>query len=152
MDCSPPGSSIHEISQARILERVIISFFRGSSWPREPTRISCNSRWILSHWTTSETHRHFGFFPNNSLHVLFFLIFLCLHFCPSSHPSTKLKCLFFCRKSPLFFLYFWVTFIRGNPILVPSSYFPHMISFTVQNNPRRRILLLFPYHRKGQRR
>ena len=46
------------------------------------------------------------FFPNSSLHVLFFLIFLCLHFCPSSHPSTKLKCLFFCRKSPLFFYIF----------------------------------------------
>ena len=29
MDCSPPGSSVHEISQARILERVAISFSRG---------------------------------------------------------------------------------------------------------------------------
>ena len=28
MDCSPPGSSVHGISQARILERVAISFFR----------------------------------------------------------------------------------------------------------------------------
>ena len=31
MDCSPPGPSVHGISQARILERVAISFFRGSS-------------------------------------------------------------------------------------------------------------------------
>ena len=31
MDCSPPGSSVHEISQARILEWVDISFSRGSS-------------------------------------------------------------------------------------------------------------------------
>ena len=29
MDCSPPGSSVHGISQARILERVAISFSRG---------------------------------------------------------------------------------------------------------------------------
>ena len=34
MDCSPPGSSLHGILQARILERVAISFSRGSSQPR----------------------------------------------------------------------------------------------------------------------
>ena len=33
VDCSLPGSSIHEISQARILEWVIISFSKGSSQP-----------------------------------------------------------------------------------------------------------------------
>ena len=33
MDCSPPGSSVHGISQARILERVAISFSRASSQP-----------------------------------------------------------------------------------------------------------------------
>ncbi|CAN0429282.1 unnamed protein product [Rangifer tarandus platyrhynchus] len=38
MDCSPPGSSVHGISQARILKWVAISFFRGSSVPGiEPT-------------------------------------------------------------------------------------------------------------------
>ena len=41
MDCSAPGSSIHGISQARILEWVAISFFRGSSQPRDLTQISC---------------------------------------------------------------------------------------------------------------
>jgi len=35
MDCSPPGSSVHGILQARILERVAISFCRGFSQPRE---------------------------------------------------------------------------------------------------------------------
>ena len=34
MDCCPPGSSVHGILQARILECVAISFSRGSSWPR----------------------------------------------------------------------------------------------------------------------
>ena len=37
MDLSPPGSSVHEISQARILERVAISFFKESSQPRDQT-------------------------------------------------------------------------------------------------------------------
>ena len=40
MDCSPPGSSIHGIFQARILEWVAISFSRGSSQPRDRTQVS----------------------------------------------------------------------------------------------------------------
>ena len=43
MDCSPPGSSVHELLQARILEWVAISFFRGSSRPRDRIHISCVS-------------------------------------------------------------------------------------------------------------
>ena len=41
MDCSPPGSSEHGISQARILEWVAISFSRGSSWSRDWNCVSC---------------------------------------------------------------------------------------------------------------
>ena len=40
MDCSPPGSSVHEFSQARILEWVAVPFSRGSSLPRDRTRVS----------------------------------------------------------------------------------------------------------------
>ena len=40
MDCSPPESSVHGILQARMLERVSIPFFRGSSQPRDGTLIS----------------------------------------------------------------------------------------------------------------
>ena len=47
MDCSPPGSSVHGISQARILEWVAISFSRGSSWPRDQICVSCIGREIL---------------------------------------------------------------------------------------------------------
>ena len=43
MDYSPPGSSVHGISQAGILERVAISLSRGSSRPRERTRVSCTA-------------------------------------------------------------------------------------------------------------
>ena len=39
MDCSLLGSSVHVIFQARILEWVAISFSRGSSRPRDPTRV-----------------------------------------------------------------------------------------------------------------
>ena len=41
MDCSPPGSSVHAILQARILEWVAISFSRVSSQTRDWTQVSC---------------------------------------------------------------------------------------------------------------
>ena len=43
MNYISPDSSVHGISQARMLEWVAISFSRGSSWPRDQTHISCVS-------------------------------------------------------------------------------------------------------------
>ena len=43
MDCSPPDSSVHGIFQVRILEWVAISFFRGSSQPKDRTWLSCTA-------------------------------------------------------------------------------------------------------------
>ena len=40
MDCRPPGTSVHGISQARILKWVVISFSRASSQPRDRTQVS----------------------------------------------------------------------------------------------------------------
>ena len=54
-DCSSPGSSVHGILQARILEWVAISFSRGSSWPRDQICSSLIGRWILYCWDTKET-------------------------------------------------------------------------------------------------
>ena len=54
MDCSLPGSSVHGISQARILEWVVISFSRGSAQPRDRTSFSCIGRQILYYWATWE--------------------------------------------------------------------------------------------------
>ena len=41
LDCSPPGSSVHGILQANILEWVASPFSRGSSRPRDSTQVSC---------------------------------------------------------------------------------------------------------------
>ena len=52
MDCNLPGSSVHRILQARILEWVAMPSSRGSSPPRDRTCISYISyigRWILYH-------------------------------------------------------------------------------------------------------
>ena len=54
MHCSPSGSSVHGISQARILERFAISFSSGSSRSRDQTRVSCIGRQILHHEATRE--------------------------------------------------------------------------------------------------
>ena len=43
MDCSPSGSSVYGILQARILEWVAMPSSRGSSWPRDRISISCIS-------------------------------------------------------------------------------------------------------------
>ena len=54
MDCSPPGSSVGGILQARTREWVAISFSRGSSWPRDRTWVSCVGKQLLYCRTTGE--------------------------------------------------------------------------------------------------
>ena len=73
MDCSLPGSSVHGILQARILEWVAISFSRRSSQLRDRKHVSCVSgisRWILYHCATREAHKYTGrvtnIFPRTS--------------------------------------------------------------------------------------
>ena len=50
MDCSLPGSSVHGILHARILEWVAISFSRGSSWPRNQTQVSYIAGRFFTNW------------------------------------------------------------------------------------------------------
>ena len=67
MDCSPPGSSVQGILQARILEWkkkkkrilewVAMPSSRGSSWPRDQTHdsyVSCLDKQVLYHWAARE--------------------------------------------------------------------------------------------------
>ena len=54
MDCSPSGSSVHGIFQARILEWVAISFSRRSSWLRDRTRLSHIAARFVTVWATRE--------------------------------------------------------------------------------------------------
>ena len=56
MDCSPPGSSVQEILQARILEWVAISFSRGSSRPSNQIWVSCIAGGFFTIWATTEAH------------------------------------------------------------------------------------------------
>ena len=58
MDCGPPGSSVHGILQARILEWTAMPSSRGSSQPRDQAHISfvsCIGRWVLYHYSYLES-------------------------------------------------------------------------------------------------
>ena len=56
VDCSLPGSSVHGILQARILERVATPFSRGSSQLRDQTQVSCIADRFFTVWATREAH------------------------------------------------------------------------------------------------
>ena len=62
-DRSPPGSSVHGILQASILEGAAISSSRGSSQTSDQTQVSyvsCTGRWVLYHCTTWEAPLYQG--------------------------------------------------------------------------------------------
>ena len=69
VDCSPPGSSVHGILQARILEWIAISFSRASSQPRNWTWVSCiaGRRFIL--WATREARNPVWLYLNLMWHL-----------------------------------------------------------------------------------
>ena len=54
MNCSPLGSSVHGIFQARILEWVAIPFSRGSSQPRDQTLVSYMAGEFFTIWAIRE--------------------------------------------------------------------------------------------------
>ena len=75
MDCSPPGSSVHGILKARILERVAISFSRGSSQPRDQTQVFRIAGRHFNLWATREAqlelkHIEKSYSPWNSIFVI----------------------------------------------------------------------------------
>ena len=77
IDRSPPGSCVHGILQARILEWVAVFFSRRSSQPRDRTRVSwvsCIGRQILYHCATWEAP-----YEGEVSFKLIFCLFVCRH-------------------------------------------------------------------------
>ena len=65
-DCSPPGSSVHGILQARTLEWVAMPSFRGSSQPRDQTCSFCSSYIVgkfFYHWATRRSPKGKYYIP-----------------------------------------------------------------------------------------
>ena len=95
MDCSLPGSSVHVILQARILEWVAISFSRGSSQPRDRASDSSLS-WIagefLTCWAIKETqyicvctHTHTHLYVCTQIYIYIFIYHLFIHSSTDGH-------------------------------------------------------------------
>ena len=98
MHCSPPGSSVHGISQARILEWAAIYLTRGSSWVKDWTHVSymsCIGWQVLYHWASRKS---------------------CSKYSLSHLKSVRLRMFIFILKSPVFlplFYLFFVLLLRG---------------------------------------
>ena len=58
--CSPPGSSVYETPQARILEWIAISFSRGSSWLKSWTLVSCITNRFFTTWAIGKSFVYLG--------------------------------------------------------------------------------------------
>ena len=104
MDCRPPGSSIHGILQARVLEWVAIAYSRGSSWPKDWTHVSCIGRRVLYHCATWEAPHNWickaqinycllkcsSYFLNLATMVLFDVVNdVHRHFCTPGIPTLR---------------------------------------------------------------
>ena len=64
VDCSPPGSAVHGALQARILERAVIPFSRGSTPPRDWTRVPHTAGRLFTIWATREASKQKETEPN----------------------------------------------------------------------------------------
>ena len=61
VDCNPPGSAVHGVPQAGLLECVVISFSRGSFWPMDRTQVFCTADRFFTVWATREA-LDYGYF------------------------------------------------------------------------------------------
>ena len=93
MDCSSPGSSVHEIFQAMILEWVAISFSRGSSQPRDGTQVSCTAGRFFTEWATSNDDNNHWQPKKNLFHGWCYgRLSESISFNPVSSPMGRVHC------------------------------------------------------------
>ena len=115
MGCSPLCSSVHGISQARILEWVAISFFRGSSWLRYWTWILLHCRQML-YWLSCQgrppTPYIYGFANGLAQAILM----LCLSFCGPNEINH-----FYCENQPLFVLSWSDTYVNETAMFMVAG-------------------------------
>ena len=96
IDCSPAGSSVHGILQARMVEWVAISFSRGSSWPRDRTQVSCIAGRLFTDWVMGEGQsNHYVQLTQGEgkLHLLKGRVSKNVWTCFLNNQSRKVECL-----------------------------------------------------------
>ena len=90
MDCRPPGSSVHEISQTRTLEWVSTPSSRGPSWVRDQICISCLLYWQMCSLSLAPPQQikmlgflqvSLNFICHKLSQIVYSLFFFCFSFC-----------------------------------------------------------------------
>ena len=87
VDCSLSGSSNHGIFQAKVLEWIAFSFSRGSSQPRDWTRVSCIAGRCFILWATGELRFKLPRCLHLSMCVCILPSSIYLSIYPSIHPT-----------------------------------------------------------------
>ena len=110
IDCGLPVSSVHGIFQARKLKWVAIFYYRGSSWPRDRTRISCVfciGSQVLNHCSTWEawislcvcmqlfSRMYTKEWNCRVIRNVPFQVYLLLHFCQQQMREERSHCFLF---------------------------------------------------------
>ena len=89
MDYSLPSSSVHGIFQARVLECIAISFSRGSSWPRDQTRVSHIVGRCLTIWATREVALEGILYKQFQIYICFIHNNFCCHKFICISPTSR---------------------------------------------------------------
>ena len=103
---SPPGSSVHGISQARILKWVAISFSRGSSNPGIEPQWLLHWMWIFYHCTTWELLYEYIY-----VYILC-SIYVCV--CVCMYTNTYISVIFYTTKYTRVYIYIYISYILYN--------------------------------------
>ena len=98
LDYSPPGSSVHEVFQARRLEWVAISFSRGSSRPRDRT------------WGLSSPALAGRFFTTNAMNLALYAIYNIPYYIIFTIKNIKILWKQFFKEQMLYIQVFWPTY------------------------------------------
>ena len=86
LDCIPPGSSVHGILQARLLEWVVMPSSRGSSQPGDQTQVSHMAGGFFTNWATREA------IPRYVWHGLVCIVFMVYHKTSLASDFSNLFC------------------------------------------------------------
>ena len=98
MDHSLPGSSVHGILQARILEWVAMPSSRGSFQPRDQTQVSCIVDRFFTDWATREAHTYIHTYTHTHTHTYICIKLPIWHFKITSKEHIQSKGLTTLRK------------------------------------------------------
>ena len=115
MDYSSPGSPVHGILQARILQWVAISSSTGSSRLRSQTWVSCLAGSFFTNWATREAHSMEYLFIFFFFFFFLFIFFTLFFFCVSSWfilGTDSLSVVYIANTFSQCVAYHWALFIR----------------------------------------